>query len=91
MSSSFLDPQKVLSHTITNLLFARETAVFMTFIPTSVLELVNLRGTSRLMLALSCTLRMTVSHSLPWDLWTVNMRVSLYCGIFSFSTLICLL
>ena len=42
-----------------------------TFLPMSVLEEVNLNGTSLESIPLSATLRITVSHSLPWEPWTV--------------------
>ena len=56
---------------------ALETAVLITFMPICVSELVNLYGTSLDWIPLSATLRMTVSHSLPCDPWTVITQ-SLY-------------
>ncbi len=77
ISSSPLDSQNPLSHTITRRFFALDTAVLITFRPMGVSELVNLKGTSLEITLQSATLSITVSHSLPWEPWTV-MTQSLY-------------
>lgn len=51
--------------------------MFTTLLPISVSELVNLSGTSLDAMPLSATLKTTVSHSLPWEPWTVITQ-SLY-------------
>lgn len=45
--------------------------MLITFNPIGVPELVNLSGTGLDSAPLSATLRTTVSHSLPWEPWTV--------------------
>lgn len=71
INSPSLADQKPTSQTTTSLRLALETAVLITLLPMGVSELVNLRGTSLFTVPLSATLSTTVSHSLPWDPWTV--------------------
>lgn len=71
INSPSLADQKPTSQTTTSLRLALETAVLITILPMGVSELVNLSGTSLFTVPLSATLSTTVSHSLPWDPWTV--------------------